>query len=422
MLNPLYINQHAYIKEWEQDIYWANFKGHTPANNLREWRGVFGDYKKPFLIFTGTNHLPLNKLNLNNTTVDYLRKEGLRILSWEGLHYRLKDQDYNRGYFSEFTSDTPYSDIRTDELESIQEFADRYKLTDVRVFVGDHRCKDVVQQTYPSLNIIEQFLLVSRLKRYLDVKSMPEKDIKKTFFCTNNRYNFHRHLIMSVLSHYDGNYSWQFDVNDEYMNHINWFEKDLIDEKFMNMIIEGNKTLNREHLYLDFKYEKIKIFENFTHYYRTSSAFILSSANYNLYKKLINETFVTVVTETRYAQPIINTSEKCLIPVTNFSPFVIAGAPYLLSAMRVKLKMKTFSKYWDESYDKEENHTKRLDKIFKVLEFINDLSMDDKRAMYEDMKEILYWNQLQIVNYLTEPVVNYLDNPAFWISFNKNSE
>jgi hypothetical protein len=46
---------------------------------------------------------------------------------------------------------------------------------------------------------------------------------------------------------------------------------------------------------------------------------------------------------------------------------------------------KTFSNWWDESYDTETNHVKRLDKVFAIIQQIADMSMSDINTMYTEM-------------------------------------
>jgi predicted transcriptional regulator len=54
---------------------------------------------------------------------------------------------------------------------------------------------------------------------------------------------------------------------------------------------------------------------------------------------------------------------------------------------------KTFDKWWDESYDIETNHHKRIIKIFEVIDYINSKSIEELKKIYSEMAEILNHNQ-----------------------------
>jgi N-glycosylase/DNA lyase len=53
---------------------------------------------------------------------------------------------------------------------------------------------------------------------------------------------------------------------------------------------------------------------------------------------------------------------------------------------------KTFDKFWDESYDSEENHEYRLIKILKVIDYIDNLSITSLRRLYDSLRPILEHN------------------------------
>ena len=77
--------------------------------------------------------------------------------------------------------------------------------------------------------------------------------------------------------------------------------------------------------------------------------------------------------------------------MTHKTPFVLVGAQYALEYAK-KLGYKTFDTWWDESYDVEGSHIKRMDKIIKVIEYIEDLSISDCEQMYNEMKTVIDHN------------------------------
>ena len=80
----------------------------------------------------------------------------------------------------------------------------------------------------------------------------------------------------------------------------------------------------------------------------------------NFYNSLL-ESFVGIVTETRFAQPTGNLSEKTIHTIHCKRPFVLVAPPFTLQYMH-KLGYKTFDKWWSEDYDTTTDHFKRMEK------------------------------------------------------------
>lgn len=71
-------------------------------------------------------------------------------------------------------------------------------------------------------------------------------------------------------------------------------------------------------------------------------------------------------------------------------PFVCVAPPYTLEYIR-ELGFKTFS--WDESYDTEEDHIKRMNKIRHLLDSIKLMSIEQCKDMLIEMDDVLTHNQ-----------------------------
>lgn len=407
-MNPIILKEQSLIKPWIQDIYWGNFKGLATPNNLKHWRGYFGDFfNRPYIIFTGTNRLPLERLKLNDEAIDNINSKCLRIFCFEPFHFKLLDEPHNRGWFSEFRSDVDYSKIRADELDSVLEFTQKYNLKKVGIHSPNYRIREILGASYPSLLLEDNFVFCSMVRQHTDVISdIPEKQIKKSFICLNNRYAFHRHLTMAYLVKFSGNYSWQFEVDQDFLKHINWLEPNKLNSKLLAQLEEGNRILNANHLYTDHKFEKIKISDNFNHYYKTTPLLSLSAGYFKGIQSLYRESFVSIVPESRYAQPLAFTSEKTNNAISQETPFIIVGGPYSLQFLKEKFGIKTFSNYWDESYDLEEDHTKRMNKIFQTIEYIGNLSVNEQQKMYNSMREQLKENKRKLREFSQ---IDYID-------------
>ena len=102
--------------------------------------------------------------------------------------------------------------------------------------------------------------------------------------------------------------------------------------------------------------------------------------DFHFTKDFYTNSLVSLVTETNYDALECTLTEKSFKPMFNKHPFLIIGAPGALQGLR-DLGFRTFSDFWDESYDNEEFPASRLALITDVL------------------KEIASWNEQQILNF-----------------------
>jgi len=100
---------------------------------------------------------------------------------------------------------------------------------------------------------------------------------------------------------------------------------------------------------------------------------------------LISETFFYKEYEVRFF------SEKTFRPILSFQPFVMISHSHTLKKLK-EFGFKTFSDWWDESYDEEEDDSKRINKIFELIQHINTKSLDELKNMYISMIPTLQHN------------------------------
>jgi hypothetical protein len=84
-------------------------------------------------------------------------------------------------------------------------------------------------------------------------------------------------------------------------------------------------------------------------------------------------------------------SEKIYKPIFVAQPFILMGNPRSLEVLR-KQGYKTFSKWWDESYDNELDYYKRMDKIFDVMSEIASWDMEKCFEITQEMLPTLIHN------------------------------
>jgi hypothetical protein len=99
------------------------------------------------------------------------------------------------------------------------------------------------------------------------------------------------------------------------------------------------------------------------------------------YFHIINET------DTWYDPNYLFVTEKTYNCINSRTPFLMAGQPYTLRHLK-ELGFKTFSDYWDESYDEELYTTKRIDMICNLIDTIE----KDYMSLFKEVKDICEYN------------------------------
>jgi len=109
-------------------------------------------------------------------------------------------------------------------------------------------------------------------------------------------------------------------------------------------------------------------------------------------RSLYETTYFSLVTETLFFEESEFVSEKTFKPISQLHPFVILGSPNSLKYLH-EYGFKTFSDFWDESYDTELDDTKRFIKVWELTESLINKSHDEWVTLLEKMKDILIYNR-----------------------------
>lgn len=107
---------------------------------------------------------------------------------------------------------------------------------------------------------------------------------------------------------------------------------------------------------------------------------------------LLKNVFVNLVNETHQPDNLTFVTEKTYRSINYCRPFIVNGDNGTLAYLK-DLGFKTFSDFWDESYD--DNGTSDQVKIRKITDIIKDLcsrSKDDLIHMFQDMTPIIKHN------------------------------
>lgn len=88
----------------------------------------------------------------------------------------------------------------------------------------------------------------------------------------------------------------------------------------------------------------------------------------------------------------LNLTEKIVKPIAAMQPFILAAQPRALEFLRSE-GYKTFDCWWDESYDSEPDHYRRLELCVNIFEQLTRLSHTELAEMLYDMLPVLEHNQ-----------------------------
>lgn len=375
----------------DRNLYWANIP--KVEDNLGfliknpEKMRVLKNVSVPFYVWTGSGQIEkLESIILDKETIDSFNSTGIHIYLYEPLGTRVAWFN-NRSYEGEYPGYIPITEVSSNDLDSISKFIKNNNLKKVDVFTEDYNVQ-FLKSRYEEMNLhcLDIFLRgFNYKKKYDEVKN----NIVKKFWCGNWRYVSHRHIMMSYLIHLDGNYSWNVCCDFTKLKENNWFDFDLLekqDPQTYQILEKGANILETTSLSIDTTWPTVVIKEYGEYYYPGPMP--------NFSDKLVEsykECFCAVVNESRFAMPLGYLSEKVLTPCNARLPFILVAGPFSLEYLK-KLGFRTFDQWWDESYDQEVDHHKRILKIFKIIDYINNKSFDELKIIYNEMVEILDHN------------------------------
>ncbi len=388
-----------------QNTHWFNLPGvaskkETLGNPFLVFtRDLTGFKNSPVIIHMGNGYLhELDNLVHSDSDITQINQQGLRIFLYEPICARV-GQHHNRQFFSEFNFEENPSSIRADELESIKNYVVKNKLTNVTVHTCDYNA-DIYfphYNSYMTLCCDDLFL-----KNYSVFETDTRKQLQKNFISVNWRHSKHRHLVVAALAKSNSYYSWYFKSSLETLNEGLWFDLKSWKAEYpelYNQIVQGlYKSNNDCPSLIDLESaEPILVNSGYSVFYPKSVKYFghnnpaFDNPRNKTLESFYNRAFCDIVNETRFAQHTGNFSEKLFQPIRYKTPFILVAPPYTLEYAK-NYGFKTFSDYWDESYDHCVNHEQRLIKILQLINYINGLSLDQCQSLYQSMTDILEHN------------------------------
>jgi len=121
-------------------------------------------------------------------------------------------------------------------------------------------------------------------------------------------------------------------------------------------------------------------------------------------------TYFSLITETLFYEHGHYISEKTFKGISHMHPFVVLGKPGILKQLK-KWGFKTFSDFWDESYDDIINNSERMIKAYEISKSLVNKTNEEWDLMYEKMIPILEYNRNHLLSMSEEYIANtYINN------------
>lgn len=360
----------------------------------------------PHLLYTGMGSIKqFETLEYNEDIIEYLNKWGLHIYLYETTvvdllpkktFYVNHNQEYSADYLQfRFENDKKFYVL---EFESIEQFVRRNNLTNVTVFTCEGDTSKL--ETEYSFKIkSKEIFLISLLKEADDdangyeiskgiVDYFDPNIITHKFWLGNWRYDVHRHVLCTYLADKSVKMSWYYTSTFEDVKKFFWFDITQWDN-YKLLKDKEQKLLSNVPYVIDIHAPAIPVDLNQMWTIPTEEFYCPSSSS-TPYDSYINS-FCAIVTESNFAHPFPMFSEKVINAMKAGRPFIVASSAGTLKYLRQHGFM-TFSEFWDESYDLEENHELRLQKILKVVDYIDSLSIEQLQNLYSKIKPTVEHN------------------------------
>ena len=238
--------------------------------------------------------------------------------------------------------------------------------------------------------------------------------IQKDFLCYNNRYKGHRVDLLTLFYKFDLLKNSMFSFRDVCPDHKSlwansyskYYRIDMVDptifiktrDAIKKIAGMDDERIEQLHSLLPLVVDTNKSLKDLKKIIDPSQSF------YDI-------TLLSVVTETRfYLNDVFNT-EKIYKPIANRHPFIVVGPAKTLENLH-NMGYKTFSDYFDESYDDIEDPVHRMFKITTLCRKINEWPKDKKEDFYYDVMHITEhnFNLLKSIYKFPRKNINILSN------------
>lgn len=119
--------------------------------------------------------------------------------------------------------------------------------------------------------------------------------------------------------------------------------------------------------------------------------------------KMYENSYFSIVTESTFYN-LLRLTEKIGKPIINYHPFVVIGPHNYLKLLKF-YGFKTFSDFWDESYDIIENPSDRFIETTKVIDYLMKLTSEEWDILTKKIEPILIYNRNHLKSLQTQNII-----------------
>lgn len=356
--------------------------------------------------------------------IDKINKYGIRIWLFEPMCQYYEGEEFTQGFYSEFNYPHDKHRMRSKELDSIKKYAIRNNIQPdkIKVMTGEYQ----IETEFPHYNnthyplVLEcNDLYVHTQRPIVGLESFINEEycqhkFSKHFISLNWRFTKHRQIIANFLAGENGYLSWYFSDSFDVVKDKLYFDIEAWQHsspEVFKQLHDNTAICQQNSPYTVDKPSDIGINSEEEIWpsvaeYRDGQTPSLYNTKETLLGNIYKDIFVDIVTETRFAQPCANYSEKVLQPIQYMKPFILLAPPHALKYLK-ESGYQTFEQFWDESYDQIEDHGERLRKILELVKFILDKPIEELHTMYQQMMPVIEHNRQTFMSLTAVP--NYDD-------------
>ena len=234
--------------------------------------------------------------------------------------------------------------------------------------------KGILKEHRMHISTIEYFefkvsLQMEEFQEDEEPRNLAFNNIKKTFLCFNRHHKYHRNNLAILFYKADLLNSSYFSMTKDcptqethFLHYVAeaWLTKWKVTPEEIEEVIKL--------LPMKVDMDDVTDVGNIVSYWGKNQAY---------YK----QSLISVVTESFFSEPLIFNTEKIWNPISYKHPFIMVGAPGTLKYLK-SLGYKTFSDFWDESYDDIIDPCERLQEINLLCLKINNWTEKEKKQFF----------------------------------------
>lgn len=350
--------------------------------------------EQPWIIVHG-DYLTLKDWKPRPANLEVIRQKGLSIFMYEPIFIYGKNGQWPC---------PPKEEPQYLEIEKLAKFVSDH---DIRTPVTVYLCERGLDRILQNDSRFERLefksfssYLLKTINDCLQHATLPQRKLTKKFMCLNFRYEPIREMLVGYFTakgYLDSSYvSFYHKHNmEEFYKYMPLTPEDIA---AFPTIMEGIRRMQK---YLPMSLE--------THNPEAVDPAVVNipdldgkhniTNHFWLSMDFVPQTFIFTYCESRPFSPRSEISEKTIHPIFARKPFLPFAGPFFLAGLR-EMGFKTFSEFWDESFDQIIDPARRFSRYLAAIDSIATMSMDEIRELNEKIQPIIEHNHNWISRYL----------------------